>query len=188
MLLKILPSHAFGSVNMKITIHRLEEAFDFVVTAFFLLNIICVILQVFARYVIKVSIPFTEELSRYMLIAFGMLGMAICSREGEHLGAFFIRDKSKKAQPYFFIFNSLVVIVVGIIYTIGGISMIKLSGDKTGSTMTWFPLWLLYLFFLIGIIFATVYAARDLVYSIQVVRGKKQMRSGASSPVLKEGE
>jgi len=171
---------------MKTTIRRLEEIFDNIVTAFFLLNIVCVIIQVFARYVLRISVPFTEELSRYMLIAFGMLGLAICSREGDHLGAFFIRDRFKKLQPYLFIFNSIVVIVVGVVFAIGGISMMKLSGDKVGSTMPWFPLWVLYLFFLIGIVLATIYAIRDLIYSVFVLIGKKEIRSGGSSPVISE--
>ncbi len=171
---------------MKKTIHVFNAVFDNITTAFFILDILCVILQVFARYILQASIPFTEELSRYMLVAFGLLGMAVCSRKGEHLGAYFIRDKFRKIQPYIFMCNCVILFFVSLALAFGAIDMMALSGSKTASTMPWFPLWALYLFFLISIVLTAVYSVRDFVNLVLVVRGKKEIASGLSTPTKEE--
>ncbi len=167
---------------MKGSMRSFNTIFDHITTAFFIFDIVCVVLQVFARFVLKASIPFTEELSRYMLVAFGLLGMAVCSRRGEHLGAYFIRDKFKPLQPYIFMFNCLMMLLVSVSMSYGAVNMIILSGNKTASTMPWLPISTLYLFFLISMVLTGIYSIRDFFNLVLIAKGKKEIVSGLSTP------
>ena len=159
---------------------------DSVATALFLADTVVVILQVFTRFVLKSPIPFTEELGRYLLVFFGMLGLGICARKGEHLGAYFIRDKGKKTQPYIFLFDSIIVLITSLVFTYAAWAMIQLSGDKVAASMPWFKMSWLYWSFLLGMIITDFYAIRDVKACIEGIQGKRELLMSASSPVKED--
>ncbi|MGI6030488.1 MAG: TRAP transporter small permease [Eubacteriales bacterium] len=163
-----------------------NTVFDSIVTAFFILDIICIIIQVFARFVLHASVPFTEELSRYLLVGFLSLGIAMCARKGEHLGAFFIRDHWFRAQPYIFLINSIIMIGVTTCFAIGALQMMGMSAGKVATTMPWYPLSFLYFQFFIGMALADIYSVRDLVNTILIIQGKKEIVCSKSAPTKED--
>lgn len=52
-----------------------------------------ILLQVFARYVIYLPLPWSEELARYLMIWLGMLGSVVALRRGRHIGVRVFVDK-----------------------------------------------------------------------------------------------
>lgn len=52
-----------------------------------------VLLQVFFRFVIYVPFPWSEEISRYLMIWLGMLGSFVALREGRHIGVTFLVER-----------------------------------------------------------------------------------------------
>lgn len=65
----------------------------FFIVLFTAVMTVTVITQVLTRYVVFRSIPWTEELSRYLLIWVTMLGAAAGYRQKVHIGIQFFRDK-----------------------------------------------------------------------------------------------
>lgn len=53
------------------------------VTCVYIATIICLLVQVFARYVLKVPTPWSEELARYLLITTTVVGAGEVSRRGD---------------------------------------------------------------------------------------------------------
>lgn len=64
---------------------KLNQVFDGIAIVIFVLMVAVVIMQVFFRYVMHISAPWTEELSRLLFIYIGFMGTAIATRENEFI-------------------------------------------------------------------------------------------------------
>jgi len=53
---------------------------------------VIILLQVFLRYVVKASLPWSEELARYLMVWIGMLGASLALSQGRHVGVTFVVD------------------------------------------------------------------------------------------------
>ena len=62
---------------------KLNKIFDDLSILIFVLMVVVVIVQVVCRYCFKLSVPWTEELSRLLFIYVGFTGTAIAVRENE---------------------------------------------------------------------------------------------------------
>lgn len=58
----------------------IEKIVDYVVIIAFILLVISCVTQVFTRYVLNNSLPWTEELARYSFMYVNILGAVICVR------------------------------------------------------------------------------------------------------------
>jgi C4-dicarboxylate transporter, DctQ subunit len=54
---------------------------------------VIVMLQIIFRFVIFVPLPWSEELSRYLMIWTGMVGSFVALREGRHIGVTMVVDR-----------------------------------------------------------------------------------------------
>lgn len=52
-----------------------------------------IIAQVFGRYVFHRSIPWSEELARYLMIWMSLVGASVAFRQGSHVAITFLRDR-----------------------------------------------------------------------------------------------
>lgn len=59
---------------------------EYLVSALLVLMVVVVFLQVIFRFVLHASLPWSEELSRYILVWLSFLGAAIGVRRGAHIG------------------------------------------------------------------------------------------------------
>jgi TRAP-type C4-dicarboxylate transport system permease small subunit len=53
---------------------------------------VIIFLQVLFRFSIKIPLPWSEELARYLMIWIGMMGASIALHEGRHIGVDFVME------------------------------------------------------------------------------------------------
>ncbi len=54
---------------------------------------IIIILQVFFRFFVKIPLPWSEELARYLMIWIGMMGASLALSEGRHIGVTVLMER-----------------------------------------------------------------------------------------------
>jgi len=151
---------------------------------------VCVLLQVFIRFVLHISAPWTEELARYLLIVVTYLGAGTAARKGDNLGVYFIRDKMKgKLLGANSMFISIVCIFAEVAYIVGAVLMMKLIYKNTALTMPISQAWM-YVPLIVGSIMLIIVSCHDLYKGIRVLRtgNTEGLSRGSSSPFpMEEG-
>lgn len=56
---------------------------------------VTILLQVFLRYVVKASLPWSEELARYLMVWIGLIGASLAMHEGRHVGVTLLVDRTR---------------------------------------------------------------------------------------------
>jgi C4-dicarboxylate transporter DctQ subunit len=70
-----------------------------ITTIAFIFMLLFMLVQVFTRFVIKVSVPWTEELVRYFFMAVGFLGSSVAINEHSHIVIDMISGVLSKQRP-----------------------------------------------------------------------------------------
>jgi TRAP-type C4-dicarboxylate transport system permease small subunit len=167
----------------------IKNIYDNIATAMFVAVIGCVLLQIFARYVIRISIPWTEELARYMLVINAFLGTVIAFRKGGHLGAYFLRDKATgRVRGLVYTFNSIIVLCVLCLLFFGALKMRFAVAGLDASTMQWFRQSWLYDSAILSFVLMFCYGMKDLYFSILALSGKKKIEETGYSCPEPEGD
>lgn len=170
---------------MKKAIEISKKIYENLITLFFLVLIVFVLLQVIGRYILKISIPWTEELARYVAVVITFLGGVMVSRRGEQLGAFFLRDRiTGIAKNYVFIINSLISLSFMLLMISGAIIMYrKQSPNAMASSAPWFPLRWLYIFLVVGMTLMSYFEIKSIIRCIIAIARKEAIiMNGKSCP------
>jgi TRAP-type C4-dicarboxylate transport system permease small subunit len=92
--------------------------------------------QVFQRYVLHYTPPWSEELSVYLMIWFGLLGIAAGVRRGSHMSLHFFADKMpKKIQGLLQVLTYLMMIVYVFVLVWQGIVLVDLTRTQRSAAM-----------------------------------------------------
>jgi len=90
-----------------------------------------VTIGVFFRYVLNNSLSWTEELARYLMVWFGLLGMGLALKENEHVSVGFFLDRMpQKAVHIIKIINICLVMFFALVlfkYSLNHLSVVKLQ-------------------------------------------------------------
>jgi len=150
--------------------------------------VFCILVQIAVRYISKTSVPWTEEIARYLLILVAFFGGALCSRDGEHLGAYFLRDRFKgKTKVIVYLFNSIVSLGFIVFIMPGIVIMAKRNMNQTAYTNDWIKIGWLYIGQLFGFIMMMLYTVRDIIHIISLLLTDGDIKkSGGSSPFEEE--
>jgi TRAP-type C4-dicarboxylate transport system permease small subunit len=54
---------------------------------------VVILVQVFLRYVVKSSLPWSEELARYLMVWIGLMGASLALQEGRHIEVTLLLDR-----------------------------------------------------------------------------------------------
>ena len=136
-------------------------------------------LQVLARYVLHVSIPWTEEVSRYLLVLMTFVGAALALRDRQHIAITFLLDRLPNTQRIWMdlLFNVLIMLFLGAVFR-GSVRMIQLTWETPAGTIPWITTGRIYLILpftvllMLGYLLAQVYrGARQL--SARIGRAEK---------------
>ena len=117
-----------------------------ITTVLFILILLFVFLQVLFRYVLKISVPWTEEGSRFLLIWMVFLGSVATIAADRDIRLNILSSKlSLRARRMLDIFIHLVIMVFGIIFLSGSITMARLNWQIPSLTLSGITLGHLYL-------------------------------------------
>ncbi|CAM3850528.1 TRAP transporter small permease [Cytobacillus oceanisediminis] len=91
--------------------------------------------QVLARYVFNISSPGTEEITRFMLIWFGLMAAAYVFGAKKHIGILFFREKFEiKTQLLLERITDIIILVtVAALMVFGGINIVMLTSAQTAA-------------------------------------------------------
>jgi TRAP-type C4-dicarboxylate transport system permease small subunit len=136
------------------------RVFDMVVEAIggiaLTLMIFCVLLQVFVRYFINllgtVSLSWTEEMARFLLIFVTFWGAAIALRKKEHIAIPFLLERvSPRTQLILRLVFIAVMAAFLVIVFFGGLTMMRVMWNTpVGSGLRWLSVGKVYTFVPVG--------------------------------------
>jgi TRAP-type C4-dicarboxylate transport system permease small subunit len=153
---------------MKKKILILDTALDTIVTLVFIFMLLCAIMQVMFRYVLKISVPWTEEAARFALIFVTFWGAAIALREREHIEITTLLEKIPKIPRL--LMQLVFIVAIGIFLVnvfVGSLGMIKLTWETPVGSIGWLKTGHVYLFLPSGIILMVIYLCLWGVETIQ---------------------
>lgn len=91
-----------------------------------------IIIQVFCRYVLNNSLPWTEELARYIMIWTTFLGAAVALRRGGLIAMEVVVQFTPKKISNILVFLAYILsIVFFVLYIVIGFQMVEVSGQET---------------------------------------------------------
>ena len=143
---------------------RKVDYVNIVNTLVFIVMAIVILLQVIFRYVMRISVPWTEEFARYLLILITFVGGALAIRDKQHIAVTAILDKlPKKARYYLNKCFNLTIIMFLITVFKGSIIMVKLTWGVPVGSISWLTVGKVYLILPVSMIMMIIYLLYQLV-------------------------
>ena len=127
--------------------------------------------QVLFRYVLQISVPWTEELARILFILTMFLGIAIAIREREHIVVDFLfkRLPQKPHAVGLMIYNTAIFIFLCFLAR-GTIAMTKMTWESYMIALDWVRTGYLYLGEFIAILIMMLYVLLSIAENVTVLR------------------
>lgn len=136
-----------------------------------LISIMCVVvfLQVVFRFVIKSSLPWSEELSRYLQVYITYFGTAYGIKTGAHLGieAFTLLLPKKARKALDILVKVVCTGVYALIMKFGYDIVISQMASGQLSPAMRIPMWYIYMAIPIGMVFCIIRSALEVVRSVK---------------------
>lgn len=130
-------------------------------TCLFFLMLVFVLLQILARYALRVSIPWTEEAARILLIFITFLGACTALRQEKHITISFLYDRFPiKVQRVLSL--AFIVGIAAFLYVLvrGSVDLIELSWDAPSGSIAWLQMGKVYLILPISCLIMAFYLIR----------------------------
>ena len=147
----------------------LNNLLDTVVTLIFVFMLFCAIMQVVFRYVLQVSVPWTEEAARFALILVTFWGAAAAIREKEHITILAVFERIP-TRPRMALQAVFIIAIAFFLFNVfmGSFKMVKLTWNTPVGSISWLTTGKVYLFLPSGIILMMVYLAAWMVETIRI--------------------
>jgi TRAP-type C4-dicarboxylate transport system permease small subunit len=132
--------------------------------------------QVVFRYVLRISVPWTEELARILFISTMFLGIAIAIRENEHIVVDFLFKKLNRRYQAVgqILYNSAIFILLCFLAR-GTIAMTKMTWDSYMIALDWIRTGYLYFVEFIAVIFMMLYVVMKIHGNLIVLRSDEKI-------------
>lgn len=114
-------------------LNSINKAVEYVVTALLATMVVVVFLQVIFRFILEASLPWSEELARYILVWISFLGASIGVKRKSHIGVEAVTNYLPfKAKSIVAIIAHLLSSALFIILIVWGYQLIgKVSGQES---------------------------------------------------------
>ncbi len=76
---------------------RIDQFVRVLLVLFITAMLVALLLQIAARYLMRIPFPWVEELARYLMVWTGFLGSSLAIRRGSHLGFSMLVDRLPRA-------------------------------------------------------------------------------------------
>jgi TRAP-type C4-dicarboxylate transport system permease small subunit len=139
--------------------------------------------QVLFRYVLKIPVPWTEELARILFILSMFLGIAIAIREKEHIVVNFLFKKlNPRAQAVGHIVFDAAILILLCFLARGTLSMVKMMWNSYMIALDWIRTAYLYMGEFIAILFMIFYVVLEILENVQVLRLGQEAKAIGEKP------
>ncbi len=127
--------------------------------------------QVLFRYVLKIPVPWTEELARILFILSMFLGIAIAIREKEHIVVNFLFKKlGIRGQAIGLIVFDVAILILLCFLARGTVSMVLIMWNSYMIALDWIRTAYLYMGEFIAILFMMFYVVLEILENVQTLR------------------
>jgi len=155
-----------------------ERAIDALAIAAFSGILLCVLLQVFFRYVLNDPLTWSEELARYLFIWCAFLGWIVASRKRSHLAMTFVVDKMPpRAQAAIGAAIEIATILFAWILGTRGARLVANNWDVENVAVP-FNLGVVYLIEPVAAVAITAYAICALLDALKALRSPPPAAAG----------
>jgi len=119
-------------------LNKLKNFLEIIITLLFIVLFVCAILQVLTRYVLPYSLPWTEEMARFILIYITFIGAAVAIYEKSHITITILVSKLSAALKLKIqiLIDLLILFFLYLVFR-GGIDMVLLSWGIVSGSMPW---------------------------------------------------
>lgn len=148
-----------------------ESALEWVTMIGFSGMLLATIGQVLFRYVLKISVPWTEELARILFIMTMFLGIAIAIREDEHIVVDFLFKKlNRRLQAAGLILYNLAIFIFLCFLARGTLTMTQMTWESYMIALEWVRTGYLYFIEFIAILLMMLYVVLKINGNIKILR------------------
>ncbi len=131
---------------------------DTSVTILYGIMVVVIFLQVFFRFVVRSSLPWSEELARYVMAYAIFIGAAIAAKESAHIGILAVVNKfPKSAEKYTKTFAMVVSFIFSVILIYLAFLIVQFlinTGQKSPALRI--PIWIAYLSVPLGAVLMSI--------------------------------
>jgi TRAP-type C4-dicarboxylate transport system permease small subunit len=130
--------------------------------------------QVLFRYVLKIAVPWTEELARALFVMSMFLGMAIAIRGKEHIVVDFLFKKfGARKQAFGRIVFDVAILILLCFLVRGTITMTRLMWDSYLISLDWIRTGYLYIGELLAVLLMMFYVVQEILQDLRTLRTRE---------------
>jgi TRAP-type transport system small permease protein len=145
---------------------------EFIMVSLATLMVILVSYQVFQRYVLHYTPPWSEELSVYLMIWFGIVGIAVGVRRNAHMALHFFADLMPlKVQSVLTYVRYCLILIYSAFLTVEGLKMVDLTMSQRSPAMG-LPVGLVYLALPVSTVLIIIFTLEAAVKGIRKKGGQ----------------
>ena len=146
----------------------LDRSLDILMIVLVVAITVLVLLQIIQRYVPIISIPWTEEMSRYLFVYLTFIGSSLLIKEKGHIVVDVLMERVPR-RPRFVVYVLVELVVLAFLYIfISGMQQLTLaSTEAVAASMQWFRLSYLYAGVWLGGILMFLYTTIELAKGIR---------------------
>ncbi len=127
--------------------------------------------QILFRYVLQISVPWTEELARVLFVLTMFLGIAIAIRHKEHIVVAFLFNKlSRRGQAVGLIIFDVAILLLLLLLAHGSLGMARITWNSYMIALDWLRTGHLYLAEFVALVIMMFYVALDIFTNVNLLR------------------
>lgn len=157
----------------------LDRSIDIASVALLCAIVVLVLLQISQRYVALYSIPWTEEMSRYLFVFLTFIGSSLLIKEKGHIFVDVVVDRLPRRWRLATYVVVQATVLLFLYFFVSGIQQLTFStAGQRASSMPWFDMSYLYGGVWLGGALMFFYTAVEIVKGLSALRGNGE-RQGA---------
>jgi TRAP-type C4-dicarboxylate transport system permease small subunit len=140
--------------------------FEWLCTAVLGLILVMVFIQIMFRDLLKISAPWTEEISRYLLVTMVYLGAVVVFYRRTHVTLAILDRLGPRLTRAIDVLGDLVVVICIVVLLVGSIKMTRMNWRIPSITIPYVPIGIIYLISSIGAVAGLVVALARIVFTV----------------------
>ena len=159
----------------------LKKVINFIATTMFICMMLAALSQIIFRFILKISVPWTEELARILYVYVTFLGLILLESEDNSIKVTFIVDKLPFKQRYLLqIFLNIFSILFLVCLFIGATIMFRSSNTMNFGTMPFLKVSILYIPVLVACPLTAFYLIKQLFnFQVKKYHDEDEQKEGA---------